>query len=80
MTIETKTTHRWYQDLSVVRWIFVIMGILVMMFAGGCSINVLATERMNAESVGIVALIGGIPFAGGLLIWWLAAKVGRTPQ
>ncbi len=72
--------EKWYKNLSVVRWIFAIIGILVMLFAGGCSISIMATERMNMEAFGIIAIIGGIPFAGGLLIWWLAAKVGRTPQ
>jgi len=70
----------WYKDLSVIRWIFAIIGILVMVFAGGCSINVLATERMDVGAVGIVAIIGGVPFALGLLVWWLAAKYKRTPQ
>ena len=72
--------EKWYKNLSVVRWIFAIIGILVMLFAGGCSISVMATERMNAEALGVIALIGGIPFVVGLFIWWLAAKVGRSPQ
>ncbi len=69
--------------LTVIRWIFAIIGALIMIFAGGCSLYAFwvltgpdMSERL-ANALGIVALFGGIPFLAGLLIWWLAVKAGR---
>ena len=69
--------------LTVVRWIFAVVGALIMVFCGGCSLLLLGDLAMrgrwsyNYVSVDAVLAIGGIPFLLGLLIWWLAVKVGR---
>ncbi|MCP5084329.1 MAG: hypothetical protein GY948_21785 [Alphaproteobacteria bacterium] len=69
--------------LTVVRWIFAVVGALIMVFCGGCSLLILGDLASrgrwsdNYVSVEIVLLIGGVPFLVGLLIWWLAVKVGR---
>ena len=69
--------------LTVVRWIFAVIGALIMLFSGGCSLLILGDLASrgrwsdNYVSVEIVLLIGGVPFLLGLLIWWLAVKVGR---
>ena len=69
--------------LSIVRWIFAVVGALLAMFAGGCSLLLLgelaAKGRWQADyvSVDMVLVIGGVPFLLGVLIWWLAVKVGR---
>ncbi|MEM7426076.1 MAG: hypothetical protein AAF441_08270 [Pseudomonadota bacterium] len=69
--------------LSVVRWTFAVIGSLIMLFCGGCSLVFLADLASrgrwadNYVSVDMVLFIGGIPFLFGVLIWWLAVKVGR---
>ena len=81
-----ETTPEPAQDkpkLTVVRWIFAVIGSLIMLFSGGCSLLILGDLASrgrwsdNYVSVEIVLLIGGVPFLLGLLIWWLAVKVGR---
>lgn len=78
-----KSPAPWYQNLSIVRWIFAIFGILVMLFAGGCSLMVFAdflqrgTDEYGFNSPLTILGFGGLPFLFGLLVWWLAAKVGR---
>lgn len=70
--------------LTIVRWIFAVVGGLIMLFSGGCSLLLLGDLAMrgkwqaNYVSVDAVLGIGGIPFVIGLLLWWLAVKVGRT--
>lgn len=69
--------------LTVIRWFFAVIGSLIMLFCGGCSLLILGDLASrgrwadNYVSVEIVLLIGGVPFLAGLLIWWLAVKVGR---
>ncbi len=69
--------------LTVVRWFFAVIGALIMLFCGGCSLILLGDLASrgrwadNYVSVEIVLLIGGVPFLFGLLVWWLAVKVGR---
>ncbi len=69
--------------LTVIRWIFAIFGALIMLFTGGCSLLLLGDLASRGKwndqyvSVEIIAVIGGVPFLAGLLIWWLAVKVGR---
>lgn len=74
--------------LSPVRWIFAVFGVLIMIFAGGCSVLysgfllfVAAGADEGKHALGallFVVLFGGIPFLAGLGIWWLAVKRGRT--
>ena len=69
--------------LTIIRWIFAIFGGLIMLFCGGCSLLLLgdlaSRGRWNDQyvNVEIILVIGGIPFLVGLLIWFLAVKVGR---
>ena len=74
-------TNRWYHELSIIRWIFAIFGILVMVFSGGCSALVFS-EYLRGNGGGYfdpfaIMVFGGPPFVVGLLLWFLAAKVGR---
>ncbi len=75
---------RWYHELSIVRWIFAVFGILIMLFAGGCTLlffgNFVATggDAGGYEMLVYMGFAVGIAsLLSGLLIWWLAAKVGR---
>ena len=63
--------------LTVVRWIFVVLGCLIMVFCGGCML--IFVEHLIGTQNGWVVLFmfGGIPFLVGLLILFLAVKVGR---
>ncbi|NNF80919.1 MAG: hypothetical protein HKN05_23095 [Rhizobiales bacterium] len=76
--------HEDKPKLTVIRWIFAVVGALIMVFCGGCSLLILGDLASrgrwsdNYVSVEIVLLIGGVPFLVGLLIWWLAVKVGRS--
>lgn len=76
----------WYQNLSIIRWVFAIFGILTMLFTGGCSLMVLfdfvtrGVDNYGFNSPLSILTFGGIPFAIGFLIWWLAAKVGRETK
>ena len=45
------------------------IGILIMLGAGGCSIAVLIDDF---DLVGIVSLVGGIPFAVGFVIFLMS--------
>ena len=80
---DQKVSESWYQNLSVIRWIFAIFGILGMVFSGGCSLVVLANYfRYGRDSYGfndpaVIAVVGGVPFAVALLMWWFAAKYKR---
>ncbi len=71
----------WYHDLSIIRWIFVVFGILIMVFAGGCAAfffsDYLDGRGGSYDDVFIIMVFSGPPFLIGLLLWWLAARVGR---
>ncbi|MBC8036878.1 MAG: hypothetical protein H7X89_06645 [Rhizobiales bacterium] len=56
---------------SGLRLIFAAAAGLTVLFSGGCSLLFLSQEAGFAE---LVLLIGGIPFAVGLLVWWLAMR------
>ena len=58
--------------LTIVRWIFAVVGCLIMFLSGGCML-------FFHDVVGpTVFVIGGIPLLIGVLIWWLAVDWGRT--
>ncbi|MEM7426070.1 MAG: hypothetical protein AAF441_08240 [Pseudomonadota bacterium] len=73
--------------MTVVRWIFAIFGILIMVFAGGCSIlysgfllfvSLAGDGGRHAIGAFVLTLIfGGIPFLAGFLIWLFATKGRR---
>ena len=73
--------------LTFVRWIFAVLGILIMIFAGGCAVlysgfmlpvTLAAGGEQTLYVVFITLLFGGIPFGIGFLIWRLAVKFRRT--
>lgn len=71
-------SNRWFHELSAIRWIFAIFGILIMVFSGGCAM-VFYTAFWNggfADSF-VIMMFAGPAFLTGLLLWWLAAMVGR---
>ena len=58
------------KPMGVLRWIFAIIGVLIMAFCGGCML-LFADAGMTAVT------IGGLPFLLGLLVWGLAVFAGR---
>src|SRR6185295_15481463 len=75
-----------YQKMSALRLVFAIIGGLIMLFAGGCTLLFLVgyihdsmTRSGGEQYVNIPAIltIGGPPFLIGLGIWFLAARAGR---
>jgi len=56
---------------------FLVIGIMIMVGSGGCSIAVLLSEGSNIFD--IVLLIGGIPFAVGFVIF-LLSRVAISKQ
>ena len=70
-------------QLTVTRWIFAIIGGLIMLFCGGCTLlflGELASKgvwRYQYVDGTMVLIMGGVPFLAGLLIWWLAVERGR---
>jgi len=66
--------------LGVIRRIFAVIGILIMVFAGGCTLIVGFPMIGGPDFSGMGAMLllfGGLPFLFGLLLWWLAVKAGR---
>lgn len=60
--------------LTPIRRFLVVIGILVMLFSGGC------TLLLMIDSWGIwpiFLIFGGVPFALGLLTTWIALRLGR---
>ncbi len=70
--------------LTAIRWIFAVIGVLIMIFAGGCSLffDLILSGYSNGNNTlgvfGILLLYGGLPFLLGLLIWRLAVKFRRV--
>lgn len=74
------------QPMGAMRLVFAIFGALIMLFSGGCGLVFLGSyiadlgrQGGSASYVGweVILLFAGPPFLAGLLIWWLAARVGR---
>lgn len=68
--------------LTPLRWIFAIIGALLMLFCGGCTVlglgaGLTSTDSLERSLAPMFAIIGGIGFLFGLLIWWLAVKAKR---
>jgi hypothetical protein len=60
--------------LATWRLIFAAVFALVALFSGGCSLLLLGDLTRGSQQyidVPTVLIIGGIPFAVSLLIWWL---------
>jgi hypothetical protein len=62
---------------SGLRLVFAAAALLLMLFSGGCSL----LFGLNADGLYVTApavlVIGGPPFAVGLLVWWLAMRRGN---
>jgi hypothetical protein len=68
--------------LGIMRLILAAIGILIMVFAGGCTLLVGlpllgGSASEVASMVPMLLLFGGAPFLVGLGLWFLAVKVGR---
>ena len=75
----------WHENLSVIRWIFAIFGILIMLFSGGCSLFFLGNYLLTPKGAGGYDYLIFMGIAAGLVvlligfgIWKLAAKAGRN--
>ena len=74
-----------FEPLTGVRNFFALIGALICVFAGGCSLFFLvayvadssARSGQSYVNVPVILIFGGPPFLVGLLIWWLAARAGR---
>ena len=67
-------------------WIGIVLGGLLSLFSGGCSLYLLTDYRggqglrLDPNNWEIISVIGGIPFAIGLAIVLLALLFGRRPS
>lgn len=64
------------EPLGALRIVLAIVGIAAALFSGGCSLLILS------DGMGIwqfVLVLGGAPFALGLLVIWMALRLGRGP-
>lgn len=62
---------------SSLRLLAAALAMLLLLFSGGCSLLFLADMSRPGPTYvtwEAVAVIGGIPFAVGLLVWWLAMR------
>jgi hypothetical protein len=66
---------------SSARLLIAAVALLLLLFSGGCSLLFLADMSRPGPTYvtwEAVAVLGGIPFAVGLLIWWLAMRRARS--
>ena len=64
------------ERLGALRIVLALVGITAMLFSGGCSLAVLS------DGIGIwpfTLALGGVPFALGLAVTWMALRLGRAP-
>jgi hypothetical protein len=66
-----------FAPLSGLRLFFAIVGILIMVLSGGCSLAFLLGGGIAMLMPALV--VGGVPFLLGYVIWRLAARSGREP-
>lgn len=60
---------------------FMVIGVIIMVLSGGCSLLFLGDLNSPYVDIGTVAVIGGVPFAVGLIVFLLAkASQGKTKQ
>lgn len=59
---------------SALRLFFAALGLLTILFAGGCSLLFLANMDGTYVTSEAILLLGGSPLAMGLLVWWLAMR------
>ena len=64
------------QPLGALRICLALVGIAAMLFSGGCSLYTLSD---NFGVWPFTLAFGGAPFVLGLLVTWMALKLGRDP-
>lgn len=64
------------EPLGALRIFLVVVGIATTLFSGGCSIFVLSD---GFQVWPFTLAFGGAPFVLGLLVTWMALKLGRRP-
>jgi hypothetical protein len=52
-----------------------VVGILVALFCGGCTLY--ALSQASGAAAPMVLVFGGIPTGFGVVIWWIAVKHSR---
>ena len=62
------------ERLGALRIILVLIGVIAVLFSGGCSLMSLSDGTGYWE---FVLMFGGPPFALGLLVIWMALRLGR---
>ena len=63
---------------SPLRLVFAAAALLVVLFAGGCSLLFLANMDGQYVTWEAVAGLGGVPLAVSLLAWWLAMRRNKV--
>jgi uncharacterized membrane-anchored protein len=73
---EGKRSEQGLPRHSGIRLFFATLAILLTIFAGGCSLLFLPDALSGNQYIDPIAVlvIGGIPFALGVLIWWLSLR------
>lgn len=61
--------------LSPLATVVAVVGILVALFCGGCTLY--ALSQAPGAAAPMVLVFGGIPTGFGVLIWWIAVKHSR---
>lgn len=51
---------------------FYVLGLLIMVLSGGCSILLIGSESLSIDVFVIVGMVGGIPFLAGVTMFVLA--------
>jgi hypothetical protein len=65
---------------SLLRLIAATIGIIIMVFSGGC-VLLFVVPSLSSDPYGIIGIalaVGGLPFLVGLLITYLALRRSRT--
>ncbi len=57
-----------------IRLVIAAVALLLLLFSGGCSLLLLVNQDGAYVTWEGIAVLGGIPFAVALAIWWLAMR------
>jgi hypothetical protein len=71
---ENKRSEAGQSRHSAIRLVFAAAALLIMLFAGGCSLVFLASMDGTYVSIPAILTIGGPPFVAGLVMWWLSMR------